>query len=133
MKGNNFRVEVNLQHPSYFFYISLNNRWIKFHRVKIFDSKILFSMIKIILSTRVRWTWSRTKWTPVSMSTPRSWTWHGHEVFGKTWRGHGHGHEKIRETWRGHGHGHEKSVKRGMDMDMVTLNLRNVAWTWTWT
>ena len=42
--------------------------------------------------TRVRWTWSRTKWTPVSMSTPRSWTWHGHEVFGKTWRGHGYGH-----------------------------------------
>ena len=67
------------------------------------------------------------------MSTPRSWTWHGHEVLGKTWRGHGRGHEKICETWRGHGHGHEKSVKRGMNMDMVTLNLRNVAWTWTWT
>ena len=65
------------------------------------------------------------------MSTPRSWTWHGHEVFGKTWRGHGHGHEKIREMLRGHGH--EKSVNRGIDMDMVTLNLRNVAWTWTWT
>ena len=29
------------------------------------------------------------------MFTPRSWTWHGHEVFGKTWRGHGH--EKIRD------------------------------------
>jgi len=82
---------------------------------------------------RVRWTWSRTKWTPVSMSTPRSWTWHGHEVFGKTWRGHGHGHEKIREAWRGHGHGYDKIVKRGVDMDMVTLNLRNVEWTWTWT
>ena len=66
------------------------------------------------------------------MSTPRSWTWHGHEVFGKTWRGHGHGHEKIREPWRGHGHGHEKfretwrghghghaqSEKRGVDLDM---------------
>ena len=60
------------------------------------------------------------------MSTPRSWTWHGHEVFGKTWRGHGkicvtwrsrgHGHREICETWRGHGHGHEKSQKRGVDM-----------------
>ena len=66
------------------------------------------------------------------MSTPRSWTWHGHEVFGKTWRGHGHGHEKIsepwrghghghekiRETWRGHGHGHAQSERRGVDLDM---------------
>ena len=64
------------------------------------------------------------------MSTPRSWTWHGHEVFEKAWRGHGHGHEKIHETWRGHGHGHrkicdtwrghghghEKSERRGVDM-----------------
>ena len=32
------------------------------------------------------------------MSTPRSWPWHWHEVFGKTWRGHGHGHEKS-WTW----------------------------------
>ena len=55
------------------------------------------------------------------MSTPRSWTWHGHELFGKTWRGHGHGHQEICETWRGHGHGHEKSEKRGVDMDMVTI------------
>ena len=57
---------------------------------------------------RVRWTWTRTKWTPESMSTPRSWTWHGHELFGKTWRGHGHGHQEICETWRGHGHGHQE-------------------------
>ena len=46
------------------------------------------------------------------MSTPRAWTWHGHEVFGKTWRGHRHGHEKIRETW--HGHGRAQSEKRGV-------------------
>ena len=47
------------------------------------------------------------------MSTPRSWTWREHENFGKTWRGHGH----------------EKTVKR--DMNMVTINLGNVAWTLT--
>ena len=50
------------------------------------------------------------------MSTPRSWTWHGHEVFENTWRGHGHGHQKICDMWRGHGHGHEKSEKCGVDM-----------------
>ena len=44
----------------------------------------------------------------MSMSTPRSWTWYGHEVFEKTWRGHGHGH----------GHGHAQSEKRGVDLDM---------------
>ena len=58
------------------------------------------------------------------MSTPRSWTWHGHEVFGKTWRGHGHGHEKIRETWRGvHAVDMEVDTEffknRGVDMDMA--------------
>ena len=50
------------------------------------------------------------------MSTPRSWTWHGHELLRKAWRGHGHGHQKICDTWRGHGHGHEKSERRGVDM-----------------
>ena len=60
------------------------------------------------------------------MSTPRSRTWHGHEVFEETWRGHGHGHRKICEPWRGHGHGHRKSVKRGVDMDTDTENLEKL-------
>ena len=38
------------------------------------------------------------------MFTPRSLTWHGHEVFGK--------------MWRGHGHGHAQSEKRGVDLDI---------------
>ena len=67
------------------------------------------------------------------MSTPRSWTLHGLEVFGKTWRGHGHGHEKSLKRGMDMDMVTKKSVKRGVDMDMVTLNLRNVAWTWTWT
>ena len=56
-------------------------------------------------------------------------TWHGHEVFGKTLRGHGHGHEKY--VKHGMDMATKKSVKRGVDMDMVTLNLRIVAWTFT--
>ena len=80
------------------------------------------------------------------MSTPRSWKWHGHEVIGKTWRGHGHGHGKIRETlhghgheeihetWRGHGRGHAQSEERGVELDMDTeFFLKIVAWTRTWT
>ena len=31
--------------------------------------------------SRVRWAWSRSKWAPVSMITPWSWTWRGHAVF----------------------------------------------------